>query len=149
MGALEMGTPLPPLDGGLEAPNVGLLVDPGTPVLVGIDGVNVPIPSPSVGDAVAVGVVGEGSIVRPLNGGLETPNVGLVVDPGTPVLMGIDGVPVLSPIAGVSVVPGSNVPVLPFAGDGVVPGGNETPNVGLVVDPGTPVLVVIDGVPVP
>ncbi len=89
--------------GGNEAPNVGVVVDPGTPVLVGIDGVNVPFPSP-VGDAVAVavGVVGVGAAVLPLAGGMDPPNVGVVVDPGTPVLVGIDGVnvPFPSPVVG-------------------------------------------------
>jgi hypothetical protein len=123
-------------------------VDPGTPVLVGIDGV--PVPTPFAGGGV-------------VPGGNEPPNVGLVVDPGTPVLVGNEGVPVpVLPFAGGGVVPGGNVPVAgggvvpggnvsipPFAGGGVDPGGNEAPNVGLVVDPGIPVLVGIDGAIVP
>ena len=70
-----------------------------------------------------VGAVGMGTPLPPLAGALEAPNIGLVVDPGTPVLVGIEGVPVPTPFAGGGVVPGGNVPVPPFTGGDVVPGG--------------------------
>ncbi len=153
-------------------------MDPGAPVLVCIDGVPVPVLSFAGGGVVpggnvlvaGGGVVPGGNVSVPpftggdvVPGGNEPPNVGLVVDPGTPVLVGIEDVPVPVltfagcsvvpggdvPDTGGGVVPGGNVPIPPFAGGGVESGGNEAPDVGLVVDPGAPVLVGIVGANVP
>ncbi len=147
------GVPVPsPFAGGGVVPdgmdtfNVGLVVDPGRPVLLDIDGANVSDPSPLVGNLVAVeGAIREGADVPPLVGDMDAPDVGLVVDPETPVLLDIDGadVPVPSPPVG------DVVAAVDAIGEGADDGGMDPPDVGLVVDPGMPVLLDIDGANVP